>query len=390
MPLAILSLVASLVIAADPITPSALQDALFPPPSGEAARVVAEGLRAAVPPGVDPKNGWHMIDKETVAFAIEAPGAKSARLGGDFVMLNHGRGYDLLPIGDTGFWARVETIPADTKFSYRFEVDGKKLGGATVAMPGWSDPPESKEVPGREYGEYRPLEFRGKLFANNRTGWVYVPAAYDGKAPAALMIFQDGDAYRKEHVGTVVDNLIAEKAMPVTIVVGLNPGVNDNGGSNRSFEYDSLGDRYATFLADEVFPLLKKDYNLRDDPGSHAIGGGSSGGICAFTAAWERPDLFGRVCSQIGSFTNIRGGNAYPEIVRKADKKPIRVFLHDGTNDLINQFGDWWQANEAMAAALEEKGYAVEFLKDRGFHSFGSCGHVLPQALRATWEGFEP
>ena len=236
-----------------------------------------------------------------------------------------------------------------------------------------------------------PLEFRSTTFGNKRTGSIYVPASYDPAGPpAALMVFQDGDAYRKENVGTVVDNLIAAKAMPVTILVLLNPGVNDDGKSNRSVEYDTLDDRYVTFLEKEVLPLVAKEYRLRDDPSARAIGGASSGGICAFTAAWHRPDLFGRVLSQIGSFTNIRGGNAYPDLVRKAPKKPIRVFLSDGTNDLINKYGDWWQANEAMYAALKEKGYDVSFLKDRGFHAFWTCGQQLPEALRQTWADSRP
>ena len=166
----------------------------------------------------------------------------------------------------------------------------------------------------------------------------------------------------------------------------LDPGVNDDGSRNRSVEYDTLSDRYATFLADEVLPLVKKEFRLRDEPSAHAIAGASSGGICAFTVAWHRPDLFGRVLSQIGSFTNIRGGNAYPEIVRQAPAKPIKIVLTDGTNDLINQFGDWWQANQAMHAALREKGYDVDFLADRGFHNFWTCGRQLPEALRRLWK----
>lgn len=379
-------LLALCLLGADPITPSGLQDALFAPLKGDAAKSVAEGIRAAFPKDKDLAKGGHLMDGETIAFVIDAPAGTKPRVGGDFVMLNHGRGFDMVPIGETGLWARVETIPADTKFAYRFDLGGgKKVGGGLVEMPGWMYPPESKELPGRKYGAYKPLKFRSTVFNNNRTGWIFVPAAYDGKTPAALMVFQDGDAYKGEHVGTVVENLIAEKAMPVAIVVGLNPGVNDDGKSNRSVEYDTLSDAYATFLDKEVLPLVKQSYSIRDDAASHAIGGASSGGICAFTAAWERPDLFGKVCSQIGSFTNIRGGNAYPDLVRKAAKKPIKVFLHDGTNDLINGAGDWWQANEAMFAALTEKGYDVEFLKDRGFHSYWSCGRVLPQALKSTW-----
>lgn len=383
----------ALTTPAEPITASQLHEALMIPPRGEKAEALAARVRASYPAGTDLKLGKHapLVEKDLVAFVIDAPGATGAnppRAGG---MLNHGRGFDLVPIGETGLWARVEMIPTDTKFSVSYVVAGKTVGGQTVEMPDWKYPPESAEQPGRAYGKYLPLKFRSKVFNNNRTGWVYVPAAYKADGPpACLMVFQDGDAYKKEHAGTVVDNLIAEKAMPVTILLLLNPGTNDDGKSNRSFEYDTLSGQYVKFLETEAVPLITTDYKLRTDPSSRAIAGASSGGICAFTAAWQRPDLFGRVCSQIGSFTNIRGGNAYPDLVRKAEKKPIKVFLHDGTNDLINRAGDWWLANEAMFAALTEKGYPVEFYRDRAFHAHWSCGVRLPLALKATWSGHTP
>jgi enterochelin esterase family protein len=377
-----------LLLGVEPITPSKLHDALQVPPRGAAAETLAERIRAAYPPGTDLRQGGKpLIDGSMVAFVVEADATPSrpARVTG---MVNHGRGYDLVPIGETGLWARIELIPTDTKFAYAYTVGERTFGRGTVEMPKWGYPAESSEQPGRSYGKAVPLKFRSTVFNNDRTGAIYVPAAYkpDGP-PAALMVFQDGDAYLKEHVGTVVDNLIVAGQMPVTIVLLLNPGVNDDGTSNRSVEYDTLSDRYVSFLEREALPLVTREYRLRTDPASRAIGGASSGAICAFTAAWNRPDLFGRVCSQIGSFTNIRGGDAYPDLIRKAEKKPIKVFLADGTNDLINAAGDWWQANEAMAAALREKGYEVDFLQDRGFHAYWTCGRQLPEALRRTWVG---
>ncbi len=370
-----------LLAPAEPITPSSLQDALLVPPRGESAEALAARIRAAFPKDHDLKTGGHLVEKDAVAFVVEAPAEPAPRVTG---MVDHSRGLDLVKIGDTGLWARVESIPTDTKFAYNFTAGGKPFGDKTVEMPDWSYPADSKERPGVTYSSYNVFKIAGPPFNNGHTGWIYAPAAYDPKTPAALMVFQDGDAYKGEHVGRVVDNLIAAKAMPVTILVGLNPGTKD-GKSNRSVEYDTLSDKYATFLDAQILPMVKKEYNISDDPSKHAIVGASSGGICAFTVAWHRPDLFGRVCSQIGSFTNIRGGNAYPEIVRKADKKPIKVLLTDGTNDLINDHGDWWQANEAMFAALTAKGYDVHFLKDRGFHAYWTCGRQLPEALRWLW-----
>ena len=377
-----LSILISTIAPADPISPAELGKALETKPDGDAAKALADRIRASFPDDALPE-GAHRVEGESVAFAIEAPADSSPRVDG---MINHGRGREMIAVGDTGLFALVESIPADTKFAYRFSIKGENKGGATVEMPGWEYPPESSERPGAKYGEYRPLKFRSEVFGNDRTGWIYVPAAYDGQTPAALMVFQDGDAYKGEHVGTVVDNLIADGDMPVTILVLLNPGTNDDGRSNRSVEYDTLSDRYALFLETEVLPLVSKDLVFREGPANRAIGGASSGAICAFTVAWQKPGLFGKVLSQIGSFTNIRGGDAYPALVRQEAHKPIKVVMTDGDNDLINRFGDWWAANQQMHAALVEKGYDVEFLRDHGFHAYWSGGHVLPAALRLLWD----
>ena len=177
---------------------------------------------------------------------------------------------------------------------------------------------------------------------------VYIPAQYDGSAPAALMVFQDGGAYANPkgdfRVPVVFDNLIHKKEMPVTIALFINPGnlppakEGEKPSSNRSFEYDSLGDQYARFLLDEFLPFAVKEHSLKlnEDPNQRAICGISSGGICAFTVAWERPDQFRRVLSHVGSFTNTRGGHVYPVVIRKTDNKPLRVFLQDGSGDLDN------------------------------------------------------
>src|SRR5881394_4127926 len=186
----------------------------------------------------------------------------------------------------------------------------------------------------------------------SREGGVYIPAQYDPAKPAALMVFQDGIGYMSTNGGwrvpVVFDNLIAAKEMPVTIAIFLNPGTRE-GQSNRSFEYDSLGGAYAKFLIEEAIPFVTNKYSLAitSDPEMRATCGSSSGGICAFTIAWERPDAFRKVLSTIGSFTNIRGGHNYPPLIRKTmPAKPIRVFLQDGSNDLDNPFGNWFLANQ--------------------------------------------
>jgi enterochelin esterase family protein len=240
-----------------------------------------------------------------------------------------------------------------------------------------------------------------------RKWWLYIPAQYDAKKPAALMVFQDGGGYVKRdgawRVPVVFDNLIAKKDMPVTVGLFINPGDKPlkpgepprkraDGrpapAMNRSVEYDTLGDTYSRFLIGEMLPLVRQHANITDNPEGRAICGSSSGGICAFTVAWERPDQFRKVLTTIGSFTNIRGGGAYPDIVRKATKKPIRVFQADGKNDIVNQFGSWPAANIAMAAALDEKGYDHKFVVGEGTHNPKHGASILPDALRWLWREY--
>ena len=155
--------------------------------------------------------------------------------------------------------------------------------------------------------------------------------------------------------------------------------------SNRSWEYDELSDRYVSFLIEEMIPEVAKDYHLTNDPKMRAICGISSGGICAFTAAWERPDYFHKVLSHIGSFTDIRGGHVYPALIRKQAKRDIKVYLQDGSGDLDNRFGNWWLANQQMASSLEFRGYDYTFVNGTGGHNGKHGGAILPESLRWLW-----
>ena len=245
-----------------------------------------------------------------------------------------------------------------------------------------------------------PLVFKSRIFRNTvRQYWVYVPAQYEAAKPAAVMVFQDGHKYvnveQEYRVSVVFDNLIHKKEMPVTIGIFVNPGhageelpADPWRASNRSQEYDTLSEEYARFLVEEILPEVGKSYSLTTDPLARGIAGASSGGICAFTVAWERPDFFRKVISHIGSFTNIRGGHAYEALIRKSAPRPMRVFLQDGSNDLDNAHGSWPLANQQMAAALKFRGYDYRFEYGDGAHTHKHGGALLPDALRWLWRDF--
>jgi len=257
--------------------------------------------------------------------------------------------------------------------------------------------PDSQVKPGVPQGKVITRQWtESKIYPGTTRDWaIYVPTQYDKAKPANVMVFQDGMGMVKAdgqyRVPVVFDNLIASGEMPVTIGIFINPGFfpsadpKQKGRSNRSFEYDSLGDLYARFLLEEILPEVSKEYNLTTDPEGRAICGNSSGGICAFTVAWERPDAFRKVVSHIGSFTNIRGGHVYPALVRKTAKKPLRVFLQDGSNDLDNQFGNWPLANQDMAASLKFAGYDYKFVLGEGTHNGKHGASLFPDTMRWLW-----
>lgn len=250
-----------------------------------------------------------------------------------------------------------------------------------------------------------PFLFKSQVIVGTvRKYWVYVPMQYTPEKPACVLIFQDGQRAINPNgvlrVPNVLDNLIHRKEIPVTIGIFITPGQRgeeypDSLGfgnpNNRSAEYDALGDQYARFIVDEMLPEVGKKYNLTKDPAGRAIGGASSGAICAFTVAWERPAAFRNVLSMIGSFTNIRGGHVYPDLVRKSEKKPLRIYLQDGSHDNRNPNNperDWHLQNQAMVAALKEKGYDMTYVFGEGGHSDNHGGMLLPEMLRWIWRDY--
>ncbi|HZZ34193.1 MAG TPA: alpha/beta hydrolase-fold protein [Caulobacteraceae bacterium] len=255
--------------------------------------------------------------------------------------------------------------------------------------------PEAYVAEGVARGRVRshPAWAGSRIYAGTtRDLWIYTPAGFDPAGPApALMVFNDGGGYLDRNgpvrAAAVFDTLAHAGDMGPTVGVFVMPGQNPDNPAQRSFEYDSVTDTYGRFLTDELLPFVEGEIGsaLTADPARRTICGISSGGICAFTAAWYRPDAFGRVMSHCGSFTAIRGGHNYPFLIRSTERKPIRVWMQSGAGDADILFGSWPQANKAVAASLAFAGYDHKFVFGEGAHNLRHGGALFADALRWLW-----
>lgn len=296
------------------------------------------------------------------------------------------------------------------------------LSGQMEIRTGLELTPDHFPQEGVPKGELRgPFNFQSKIIEGTvRQYWLFIPAQYDASIPASVLVFQDG--YRATNpkgsirVPRVMENLIAKGDIPVTIGIFITPGnrsevyPNDLGSknpNNRAQEYDAMNDRYARFIVDEMLPEVAKQYNLTDDPNQRAIGGTSSGAIASFSVAWHRPDAFRKVYSAIGSYVSIGfrpnetpirlGGQDYPALIRREPIRPMRIFVQDGINDLSNEWGNWFLANQQMVSAMKyanEKAdkkemtggrYQVTKVWTDGAHNDKHPGVLLPEGLRWLW-----
>lgn len=255
--------------------------------------------------------------------------------------------------------------------------------------------PEAFPADGAPRGEVR--SFRGwdgaRVFeGTTRDMWVYTPPGFDPKgSPPALMVFQDGGGYLDRNgpvrATAVFDTMLAAGEMQPTVGVFVMPGAKEGVPQQRSIEYDSVTDAYVRFITEDVLPFVEGEIGCRltTDPTQRTICGISSGGICAFTAAWYRPDAFGRVVSHCGSFTAIRGGHNYPFLIRSTARKPIRVWMQSGEADADIILGSWPLANKEVAAALQFAGYDVKFVFGEGGHNLRHAGALFADTLRWLW-----
>jgi enterochelin esterase family protein len=378
------------------LTPKTLQAALAAKPQGAEAEKLAERIRTYFGGPENLKKGAApKIDELTVAWAFEAPQLPAdavTRVVADVGSLI----VPMAKVGTSGVYAGAATLAHGSAVTWHYEAGAdRRFGGGQLEV--YETHPDSRERTDVPKGATKQMPpWKSTIFeGTTRDWWIYVPAQYRPENPAAVMVFQDG-AGPKDYVPTVFDNLIAKGDMPVTVGIFIQPGIRADGRANRSFEYDTLSDQYARFLLEEILPEVEKTVKLRHDAASRAISGASSGGICAFTVAWERPNEFSKVLSWIGSFTNIangktmrEGGHNYEALVRKTfPRKPIRVFLQDGENDLDNANGNWPLANQTLAKSLSYAGYDYRFEYGHGFHSNRHGRAMLPDSLRWLWRDY--
>ena len=348
------------------------------------------------------KRGALKTDELKVAFAIElADGEPEPKLVSDdgtwSLPLKH--------IEGSTIWAASTRLTEGFGTRWKFLVGDKSRGGGELEV--YTAPPESKRQVGVPEGKVIPQPaWTGKVYEGTvRNWWVYVPAQYDASKPAAVMIFMDGHSY-KDFVPVVLDNMIHKGELPVSVAIFIAPGhqgeappANGWSGSNRSIEYDTVSDRFSKLIVDEILPEVAKSYSLRTNAAGRMVAGISSGGICAFNLAWQRPDQFHKVLSWVGSFTNLQGGpsgvaggNTFPAIIRerrgwdqKGEPRPIRVYLQDGANDLDNKAGNWPLSNQQLAKALAFGQYDYKFVFGSGFHGDRHGRALLPDTLRWLW-----
>ncbi len=351
-------------------------------------------------------------------FAIETSSKPSIVIDG-----NPGPQMQILP--NSNLWyASAHIEPVGKLHSFFYLINGAKFGGR-LDLPAFT--PLSYQLSGVPSGTLSPkLSHTSKIYDGMKSDyWIYVPAQYDPHTPAALMVFQDGEWYLdrdgKNPALNVIDNLIAQKRIPVMIAVFINPGdIESSPGtptynlvkkysdewqrtlkdSMRSTLYDTVSDRYVRFLHLEVLAEVESKYNIRKDAYSRAITGLSSGGICSFNAAWQMPDQFSRVISWIGSFTSIQwkedpavvdGGQDYPEKVLHEPRRNLRVWLQDGSEDLeLEKYGSWALANIRLANALKLKNYDFHFSFGKGTHNSAHGAAEFPEQMVWLWRDYDP
>ena len=355
--------------------------------------VSAPGLKEHITKTLGAKGGTAVWGQDYL-FVASAPSAVT-------ISIDNQPAVAMAPIAGTELWMLLTKMRTGVTHSYQYYSAGKALGARGDAV-GYN--PDSYQKPGVPHGKVTEKKtIVSKIYDGMKSDyWVYASPGVDPSVPAALMVWQDGQGvtgdFSRLRLFTVTENLIQQKLLPPMLHVMIAPGLSTDGKAMRSIEYDTVSDRYARFLMEEVLPEVEKLYKLRPDGYSRAIAGESSGGICAFNVAWLMPEKFSRVHSAVGSFTSIQwrpqekleGGNVYPFKVRKEPKRNIRVWMSDGQDDLENEHGSWPMQNIQMANSLKLKEYDFHFRFGLAAHGGAQASLDLPESLAWLWRDYDP
>jgi enterochelin esterase-like enzyme len=347
-------------------------------------------------------------------FAVESPSKPE-------IFIDEKAGPTMAQLNGSNIWIGTSKLRTGYPHVFHYRIGGKQFGG-NLNVPAFG--PDSYQQPGVPEGKLsEKIVHTSKIFDGMVSDyWIYVPAQYNASQTAAVMVWQDGQGHTNRNGGSrlmnAIDNLTYQRKIPVIVHIFTSPGDIEKAAGTptheyvskfskvtgrtmkdamRSTEYDTVSDRYARFLRDELIPEVAKKYNLRKDAYSHAISGSSSGAIAAFNAAWQMPDLFSRVLSHVGTYTSIQwqpgkleGGEILPFRVRKDPKRNLRVWLQDGAEDLENTHGSWPLQNIQMANSLKMRGYDFHLTFGPGPHSGVHGGAQMPESLTWLWRGYDP
>ncbi len=302
-------------------------------------------------------------------------------------------------VPESDFWYALVKMRTGVTHSYEFLAEGKTLFPRRD-VAGYN--PDSYPKAGVAKGTLSEKHtIASKIYEGSTADyWVYVSPGVDLSRPAPLMVWQDGQGLIRGdlsalHLFTVTENLVAQKLIPPMIHVMISPGT---GPRMRSIQYDTVSDRFGRYLLEEVLPEVEKTYKLRADGYSRGIAGESSGGICSLNVAWHFPDKFSRVHSTIGSYTalqwhpeeHLEGANVYPFLIRKEERRNIRIWQSDGAEDIENQFGSWPLQAVELANSLKMKGYDYHFRFGEAAHNSAQAALDLPESLAWLWRGYDP